>query len=56
MSEWQPISTAPRDGQDVLIYSGGLIEIACFVSGIWNLSQGGRVNPTHWMSLPEPPK
>ena len=65
MSEWQPISTAPRDGTRVLLgYSEG-DWIGAWVS-YSTVSNGGYrltfdemfdgVEPTHWAPLPEPPK
>ncbi len=62
MSEWQPIETAPREY--------GRYVLACRVGGPigvlgWDEDDGchfwlngmlpGRVKPTHWLPLPEPP-
>lgn len=66
---WQPISTAPKDGTDVLVCQGATVAVAH-----WNLHLGGPgwlddsgaaqhdywnyvgcISPTHWMPLPEPP-
>ena len=60
---WQPIETAPKG--DMFIYfqkrddrrAIGLAYLA--VDGSWRDSEGNwtdRLNPTHWMPLPEPPK
>lgn len=60
---WQPISTAPRDGTEILIYQHGHalgfdIEIA-----EWDVECGYWVNrnwigeyqhPTHWLPLSPP--
>lgn len=65
--EWQPIETAPRDGTLVLLYVGRFAvdgfyllhwEPKAGAAGAWVDDSGrGLVGePTHWMSLPEPPK
>jgi hypothetical protein len=58
MSEWQPIETAPRDGQRVLMLTAKHYVITGFFSNGWWLSHPGvyQIHPTHWMPLPEPPK
>lgn len=66
MSNWKPIGTAPRDGTRILVwpYWSGDQPVAevrwretpC--TARWE-SVGGLhcgAKPTHWMSLPEPPK
>ena len=68
MSDWQPISTAPRDGTDVLLFVpqyqqsvriGSYDVSEHFRNGKLNYqSEGwslGRAKPTHWMPLPEVP-
>lgn len=59
---WKPISSAPRDGTDVLTYSAiGGYEISRYwrsAPGYWRGNWGdGEYEhfPTHWMPL-EPPK
>jgi hypothetical protein len=59
---WQPISTAPKDGTDLLFWTGEFI-----TCGFWpslphpNRTPSGwcldftRQDPTHWMPLPLPP-
>ena len=64
--EWQPIATAPKDGTlvDLWLDKGDTRRITgCYwsESGLcWTDGDRyylkGRVQPTHWMPLPEPPK
>lgn len=60
MSEWQPISTAPKDLTVILVWdmSGrtGEIELAYWERDRWSNYEGFTIEPTHWMPLPEPPK
>lgn len=63
---WADISTAPKDGTPVLLYTAcGLVE-ACWSSGEWENQPiyctysgcGGpafTAQPTHWRPLPAPP-
>lgn len=64
MSDWQDISTAPKDGTRILAvvrFDNGLstddaVDIAYWV----DFNGGGWVRhlvgePTHWMPLPSPP-
>lgn len=65
--EWKPIETAPKDGTDVLLFANDSIAIAAWQTdwpnrGEWatgySCADYGDYyvkNPTHWMSLPEPP-
>ncbi len=71
MTEWQPIETAPKDGQYVLLYGPNLsrrphgqVVAAYFEYQIeyWHVEDGKfgpyplrGPAPTHWMPLPEPP-
>jgi hypothetical protein len=67
--EWQPIHTAPKDGTDILICEvifepseNGFVCL-CFIAA-WEEEQWMEhgcypertLEPTHWMSLPLPPK
>lgn len=60
-SKWQPISSAPKDGTEILVYQGTLV---------YHAKWGGERHPTwvypktgisfvdsstHWQPLPEPP-
>lgn len=59
--EWQPIQTAPKDKLVLLAmyphhgYVEAPIKVGGFWDGKWNIF-GGSWRPTHWQSLPEPPK
>jgi len=68
--EWQPIETAPKGGSYFLAYtpSAKLRKIKLAKWGrIWSGhvayikyaifdDHGARIEPTHWMPLPDPPK
>ncbi len=67
MTKWQNISTAPKDGTQILIWNGQDTVVAwwddvyIWVSpGAWisylNRSDTDEYEPTHWMPLPAPPK
>ena len=57
---WQPIETAPKGGENILIgtyighrfYAQSSFHIVGTTWTSWPLSWG----PTHWMPLPEPPE
>lgn len=63
MTEWQDISTAPRDGGvEILGYGprfmgrGHYMETMHFYDGSWSVEyRRGFDAPTHWMPLPDPP-
>lgn len=61
---WQPMSSAPKDGTQVLIFvpgryqGAGGISWACYVHGEWLDAMAMRLGPSdisHWMPLPLPP-
>ncbi len=61
---WQPISTAPRDGREILIwvpeseFEPGYATSARWGGAHWEDNAGLPLwvdNPTHWMPLPPPP-
>lgn len=63
MGEWQPIETAPKDGEILVAWPSGMVRSAHrdkHWSGgpCWSTSGGlyfGSLQPTHWMPLPAPP-
>lgn len=57
-TDWKPISTAPKDGSDVLLYLPSTRQRVGFFSskGEWQTSASfNKVTPSHWMALPKPP-
>lgn len=57
---WRPISTAPRDGTEVLADTSGLGRVVVYwddEESQWGAGLGylDRGAPTHWMPLPPPP-
>lgn len=68
MSQWQDISTAPKDGARVLIFFAGAVGLPSEAIQIaqwsvepygpcWLTSEGeGWLSPTHWMPLPPAPE
>ena len=61
MTDWQPISTAPKDGTRILahwLYHGDFAyEVVAWDedSKEWFAMSFGLQPPTHWMPLPEAP-
>lgn len=63
MTEWQPISTAPKDGTEIIVFrnDAGVFcaffheETECWFSadGLDDITDD---MPTHWMPLPPPPQ
>ena len=57
---WRPISTAPRDGREVLAYTAGLGRVVVYFDdeeSQWGTGLGylHYDEPTHWTPLPPPP-
>lgn len=59
---WEPIETAPRTGVSLLLYqpwrSGYDTRLIGHYANGWVIHDGRElwdVEPTHWMTLPEPP-
>lgn len=61
--DWQPISSAPKDGTRVLCWNKEweAPESGCLYGPFWAANSlaadkgGWKYQPTHWMPLPEPP-
>lgn len=57
-TDWQPIETAPRNGDPIWVYVPDDYQTAVvFHRGLWKTDVRNffGVNATHWMPLPEPP-
>ena len=63
MNDWKPISTAPRDGQNIIVWrpDDPLNEarkahagLDCWSHDSWWHSRRNQ-QPTHWMPLPSAP-
>lgn len=63
--QWQPIETAPKDGDEILAWNPYGAVVASWqkwpntAGGYWSTGCGCEndraVKVTHWMPLPEPP-
>jgi hypothetical protein len=59
MVTWEPIETAPTSGKNVLVFTEQLtVRVAYYDSHRGWLALPGhlRIDPTHWMELPERPQ
>ena len=65
--QWQPIETAPKNGDMFIAYQNGSVYECRWVeyppdldhrgsAGFLDMTNDGIEYPTHWMPLPEPPK
>lgn len=56
---WQPIETAPSDGQIIIVFGGRYDkpDVTKADGEWWRLkyNKGSIAMPTHWQPLPEPP-
>lgn len=54
---WIPVTERlPEQGQEVIVYSGGVLKPQVYCYLFWNPNYDSWARVTHWMSLPEPPK
>jgi hypothetical protein len=60
--EWQPISTAPKDGTNILIFeaqvgTAGVVRVSRWRDDTIPSGWTGAENaPSHWLPLPLPPQ
>ena len=60
--DWSDISTAPKDGTDIIVFRPGCkpnayipqVGTDYFKRDKW-MHSNGATQPTHWMPLPDPP-
>ena len=54
---WIPVTERlPELGQEVIVFSGGVVEGSVFAYHFWNKDFQSWLHITHWMPMPEPPK
>lgn len=54
---WIPVSERlPEQGQEVIVYDGGVLKPKVYCYLFWNPNYDNWARVTHWMPLPEPPK
>jgi hypothetical protein len=57
VQEWISVKDRlPEQGQEVIVYSGGVLKPTVFAYQFWNKHYDSWARITHWMPLPEPPK
>ena len=55
--KWIPVTERlPEQGQEVIVYDGGVAGPKVFAYHCWNKDYSSWVRITHWMPMPEPPK
>jgi hypothetical protein len=57
--KWQPISTAPKDGTNILIFEAdeGTVRISRWRDDTIPTGWAGSDRaPSHWLPLPDPPR
>jgi hypothetical protein len=62
MKHWRPIATAPKTGEVLILFNPKSMQTNGIDLGKWSpheewerVSGGAKLNPTHWMPLPESP-
>ena len=54
--KWIPVTERlPERGQEVIVYSGDILEPTVFAYHFWNKDFASWAHITHWMPLPEAP-
>ncbi len=59
---WQPIETAPKDGTQILILRGHILQVRWYKTTkewgqrYWSIPKWFEEQPTHWMPLPACPE
>lgn len=57
IQKWIPVTERlPEQGQEVIVYSGGVLKPTVFAYQFWNKNYDSWARITHWMPLPEAAK
>lgn len=57
VQEWISVKDKlPEQGQEVIVYSGGVLKPTVFAYQFWNKNYDSWARITHWMPMPKPPK